>query len=528
ERIEKTHPDVILSTYAYQYTRKPPKTLRARKNVMIQLCSIECCDFHAIDDPSCALNQIFCEDTAGWKKKADTIFIWHYNTNFRGYMLPFPNFRAIGKSVQYFSENNGRGVFMQAAGNGFSTELSDLRNYVMARCLWKPGRDSWQEVEEFCRLHYAEAAQPILDYLAYYHDLVGKAGVHPTCFPTESALALNSESAAQIMRHFEDALALAKSDEVRARVEKASLCAYRAALSAASMRLVYDNGLCRADASTMPPGLLDTYAALCARYEVSMEGEQTTLTQYLDDMRNLLDGVKAVQIENDFWRVMLLPEFNGKIVEMTYKPTGRNVIQPARTLSRFRFEDWVRQGEGPGSQSILAYEAQAEADKALFTLTTPDGSRFERRISLAGESVRVEMALTAQGPRMADFQVHPEYDTATTSESPGVLQIFVKAPGWTQANGDWSGALPTEAQSALIKTAAAGGSFAYYNQEARFGVEQRFDPEEYASLGLFWGPSRLQINLEMLPKIVSLAAGQQARYAYEIRYLHEAPQGAPL
>ena len=142
ERVEQTHPDVLLSTYAYLYTRKPPKHIKPRRNVMIQLCSIECCDFHAIDNPSCPLNRAFCADMAGWKKIADNVFIWHYNTNFKGYLLPFPNLRSIGQSVAYFAKNNGKGVFMQAAGNGFSTELSDLRNYIMARCLWKPGRDS--------------------------------------------------------------------------------------------------------------------------------------------------------------------------------------------------------------------------------------------------------------------------------------------------------------------------------------------------------------------------------------------------
>ena len=126
ERIEKLHPDVLISTYAYQYTRKPPKTLKPRGNVMIQLCSIECCDLHAIDDPSCPLNRSFCADMAGWKKIAQHIFIWHYNTNFKGYVLPFPNLRSIGRSVAYFAKNNGKGVFMQAAGNGFSIELSDL------------------------------------------------------------------------------------------------------------------------------------------------------------------------------------------------------------------------------------------------------------------------------------------------------------------------------------------------------------------------------------------------------------------
>ncbi len=83
---------------------------------------------------------------------------------------------------------------MQAAGNGYSTELSDLRNYVMSRCLWKPGRDSWAEALEFCRLHYGEAAPVMIDYLHYYHDLVEASGAHPDCFPTEASLAINPDS----------------------------------------------------------------------------------------------------------------------------------------------------------------------------------------------------------------------------------------------------------------------------------------------------------------------------------------------
>lgn len=523
ERIEKAHPDVLIGCYAYQYTRKPPKTLRARHNVLIQLCSIECCDFHAVNDRSCALNRSFCEDTAGWKKKADNLFIWHYNTNFKGYLLPFPNLRSIGKSVAYFAKNNGRGVFMQAGGNSMSAEISDLRNYVMSRCLWKPGRDSWKEAEEFCRLHYRESAQPILDYLAYYHDLVDAAGVHPGCFPTESALCINPDTAPRILEFFREALSLAQSAEVRARVEKASLCAYRAALSAAGMRLVYDNGICRPDLSGLEPDLLDRYVALCAQYGVTMEDEGTPVSSYLDDLRKFHAGLKAVRIENETWRLTLLPESNGKIVEMTYKPTGRNVVQPTRALNRFRFEEWVRQGQGPTAVNILAYDAQAQPDKVALTLTTADGTRIERNITLAGDAVRFDTTMTANGPRPFDVNVHPEYDAATTSDDSDVLSVYVKTPEWVHANKGWKGAVPTEAQYTIIKNAVAGGAFAYYNHQARFGIEQRFDPQEYNSMALFWSPSRVQVNLELFSKIRSLAKGQQARYAYEVRYLKEPP-----
>ena len=524
ERIEQRHPEVLISTYAYSYTRKPPKTLKPRRNVMIQLCSIECCDFHAIDDSSCPLNRAFCADMAVWKKIARNVFIWHYNTNFKGYVLPFPNLRSIGRSVSYFAKNNGRGVFMQAAGNGFSTELSDLRNYVMARCLWKPGRDSWKEAEEFCRLHYAESAGPIIAYLKYYHDLVGQSGVHPTCFPTESSLCITPESARRIMAYFREALALARSDAVRARVEKASLCAYRAAVSASSMRLVYRDGVCRPDLEGLDPSLLDRYAALCARFGVAMDYENVSTEKYLGLMRRLHAGLKAVHLENDFWRVIVLPESNGKVVEMTYKPTGRNVARAPRAFNRFRHEEWVRQGEGPIAENIMSFDVQVQPTKVVLSLTTKDGARLARSIALTGDAVRFETTMTADAPRVFDFLVHPEYDTASMSVDPAVLAVYVKQPDWTHANRHWREAMPSDQQQAVIKNAVDGGAFAYFNHQAKFGVEQRFDPKDFSALGLFWNPSRQQINLEMISKTVPLEKGQQAGYAYEVRYLKEAPK----
>ena len=40
--IEEEFPQVAISTLAYQYTRKPPKYVKPRDNVIVRLCSIEC------------------------------------------------------------------------------------------------------------------------------------------------------------------------------------------------------------------------------------------------------------------------------------------------------------------------------------------------------------------------------------------------------------------------------------------------------------------------------------------------------
>jgi hypothetical protein len=525
ERIEKKHPKVLLSTFAYWYTRKPPKTLRPRHNVMVQLCSIECCDLHAIDDPACALNREFCHDMAVWNTKCDKIFIWHYNTNFSGYMLPFPNLRSIGKSVLYFAKHSGRGVFMQSAGNGFSTEMSDLRNYVMSRCLWKPGRDSWKEAMEFCRLHYGESSGPIIAYLTYYHHLVASKGVHPTCFPTESGLCINPQSTRRMIDYFRQAMALAKSDTVRARVEKASLCAYRAALSVTSMQITYEDGICRPDLTGLDPRLLDNYDAMCRTYGVTMESEQMAVGTYIDGLRKFHAGLKAICIENDTWRLVVLPGSNAKLVEMTYKPTGRNVIRPFRAFNRFRYEEWVRDGAGPGAQNIHAFDVlEAQPDRLVVAMTAEDGTRFERTISLAGDTVRFDTAITAGTDRSLDLWVHPEYDAGTPITDSRILGVYIKhGERWVRVTRTDRAEQFTQDLTPRVQAGLAGGAFAYYNHRAGFGVEQRYDPVDFRDLGLYWMSSRQQVNLELMPKVTSLKQGAQARYSYEVRYLSKPP-----
>ena len=60
EKIEPEFPDVAVDTFAYQYTRHPPKTIKPRPNVIVRLCSIECNFREPLDHPS---NAAFLEDS---------------------------------------------------------------------------------------------------------------------------------------------------------------------------------------------------------------------------------------------------------------------------------------------------------------------------------------------------------------------------------------------------------------------------------------------------------------------------------
>ncbi len=274
ELVEQKHPDVKIGTLAYWYTRKIPKTIRPRHNVQIQLCSIECCTLHPIDAPNCPKNREFCQDMNDWGKISGDIWVWNYNTNFRAYDRPFPNLRSIGPNVRYFLSNNVKGLFMQANGNGTSGELSDLRNYIISRMIWNPNFDDKALREEFVRLHYVGAAQTILDYIEMLHDNAEESGLHPGCFPSPEEVGLRPEISRKAFDYFEQALELADDETVRARVEKASICAYRAMI---------DTGGPMEDAER--EALIDQYIALCQRHNMTFASERQAASKFFEELK---------------------------------------------------------------------------------------------------------------------------------------------------------------------------------------------------------------------------------------------------
>jgi len=526
ERVEKKYPKVKIGTLAYWYTRKCPKTVKPRANVQIQLCSIECCTLHAIDDPNCKKNQEFCRDMRDWKAVCNDIWVWNYNTNFDYYDLPHPNLRSIGRNVQFFLNNNAKGVFMQASGNGHSGEMCDLRNYVMSRCLWKPGQDSWALTEEFCRLHYGKAAAPIILYLQMIHDNAEASGCHPGCFPKPAEAGLTPEISKKAMYYFKEAMGLADDDTVRSRVEKASIAAYRATLEVA-VPLQYSEGLCR---MSFPPGcddLAERYIDLCTRHRMTMAAESMTAAAYFEQIRRAAKGYPALRIENDVWRLTVLPEQNGKIVEMIHKPTGRDLLRAMQT--------WRA---GPGSidetgvnesirGKVVTFAAERDGQSVKLTGKLLDGVTVQRRISLsASEPGKVffesQVTNTAQAPVRLQIKARPEFNAATRTRDSRILAAYVNRDGsWVTFNEGWH--QYDGPKKDLLKT-AKGGGLAFFNNEAKFGMHLIYRPDQYAEPRLRWIPDLTQINLEVWTPDAELKTGESLKYAYQMEYLSEPPK----
>jgi hypothetical protein len=223
DAVARAYPGVFVGTLAYQFSRTPPRDLKPRSNVAIQLCSIEACQIHPLSDPSCPNNAAFCRDLEGWCQVCKHVYVWNYNTNFTCYNSPCPNLAVIGPNIRFLAAHGVSGVFMQAAGNAQNTELCELRNYLISRLLWDPALDDQQVIDEFLTLYYGRAAGKVRAYLSLIQATARRSGVHQHCFGSAASYGINANVARQGLNLLEEGMALAENDEVKQRVERVTI-----------------------------------------------------------------------------------------------------------------------------------------------------------------------------------------------------------------------------------------------------------------------------------------------------------------
>ena len=178
EAIEKEFPGKAVETLAYQWSRRPPKTMRPRPNVIVRLCSIECCFSHPLATCNSPQNRAFCEDLAGWSKVSDRLWVWDYATDFSNYLLPFPNQRVRRPNIRLYVANHVKGIFEQDTYETPNSELAALGGYLTAKFLWEPDYDQDRAMNEFLDGYYGAAAQPIRQYIDLLHDKVERENIH--------------------------------------------------------------------------------------------------------------------------------------------------------------------------------------------------------------------------------------------------------------------------------------------------------------------------------------------------------------
>lgn len=171
EAVSGVFPDKYISTLAYQYTRKPPVGIVPRDNVVIRLCSIECCFAHPLTS-NCSQNTLFLNDLIGWSAIAPNLFIWDYIVDYAQYLAPWPNFQVLAPNIRTFRDNKAIGVFEEATFSTLGGEFEEMKSWVVNQLLWNPEQNTDKLVSIFVKGFYGEAAEEVLKYFHLCKSLV--------------------------------------------------------------------------------------------------------------------------------------------------------------------------------------------------------------------------------------------------------------------------------------------------------------------------------------------------------------------
>jgi hypothetical protein len=169
--VAKQYPGVMIKTFAYDWSQKPPHSMIAEKNVIVQLASTDCTYFQAYDDNQ---NANFGNIIHTWSKKAETLYVWDYPINIAAYIAPHPNLRIQSQNLKFFADNNVRGMFANANwdGGGSCAEFGHLRAWTAAKLYWNPYLDGDELIKEFVYGYYGDAGKYIEQYINLTHDIV--------------------------------------------------------------------------------------------------------------------------------------------------------------------------------------------------------------------------------------------------------------------------------------------------------------------------------------------------------------------
>lgn len=218
EEVSKEFPDKFVSTFSYWYSRKPPLGIKPRENVIIRLCSIECCFAHDITF-GCHKNKTFMDDLHGWAAITPRLFIWDYIVDFAQYLAPWPNFQVLAPNISTFRDNNVIGVFEESQYQSRGGEFEELKSWTVNQLLWNPDQNTDSLVSIFINGFYGNVAPQVMGYY-YLCQMLVKPDLHFGFFIREDDKIYNDDFLQQAFFILDEAYQKADDEVYKQRVER--------------------------------------------------------------------------------------------------------------------------------------------------------------------------------------------------------------------------------------------------------------------------------------------------------------------
>lgn len=518
DAIKDEAPNVAIDTLAYQYTRKPPKYVKPRPNVIVRLCSIECCFLHPLEtDP---YNSTFVDDIKGWNEKCQRLYIWDYVINYAHSVCPFPNLYVLKPNINFFIAHGVKGIYEEACYYTKASELQELRSYIMAKTLWDPSYDTDTAIDEFCAAYYGAAAPYVREYINLIHreplknpNLHIRIYTHPREYVTQDMIE-------QSMRLFDQAEAAVKDDPVKLqRVQIARLPIMYAAITLGTGGLwKQDNDRLVQQGRVDISALVDRFEQIARKAELTRireGGPDATLDAWLQRVPRQPKEIKLERISNGKLELTVIPAVGGRIFGMKLLPEGRELIRKVTNEGLLNPQEggYEEYSEGtyrtPGWSE--AYGVTARTGRSI-TLQTNlgNGLRMTRTYELDTERPVVKITSVLSNPgketRTGALRVHPEFAVTSTAQ----CELKMRA-----ADGTWrsvSLAHPedpsAEKEEYFSGADMPAGAWAVVDRGANLALLNRFETDKLRQVMLNFNGRDSRVNLELYGQDLKLAPGE--------------------
>ncbi len=503
-------PDARIKTSAFGPTLQPPKSVRPRPNVMVEICT-EGWEFsRPYPDSSDSDTRTFRKHLQTWDRMTDALFVWDFTQNRSSFLQPHPNVDVLQPNVAFFARSGVTGLFAQGSRSPHS-DFDMLKAYILAHAVWNPDVDGNALYTEFMDLYYG-AASP---YLREYLDLT-KSAVLDTDWKltaTSSMEWVTFDLVEQAKALFREAYAAVGDDAVlRRRVDHAYLPVQHAALVCPpKLEMLDDRYLV-----TRPPSqTFDEYWDMLMAYGVTHNGDGPLL-----EFRAQLNGqtpprrqeVRIQRIENKHWEVHASDDLSGAIVSLRAKRAGLDWFRPEKAVggASHRLQDWeVMDPDNPVREEAIGtpYTLVAQTSERLTYETRLDNGLVVRRTVIleprANEVALIfEMVNTGHTPLIPRVKPHPEFWT----------QGDYPPEFWVERHGTWR----MHGGPAHILQRTGGGMiapddvtrWALHIPGKRLTLVNTIQAGEVQNLFFYFDLDRQVANLEVVPLQAPLNPGE--------------------
>jgi len=251
-RLAQSHPDRWVKTGIYSaYLLAPLEGgMAVPDNCIGQLCH-GWCHNHAITDPDCEINRDFRAALEGWARVYPQLCLYEYYYKVAALQLPFPIIHAMREDIPFLRDQGLFGIYTQYASNWWTIGLN---YYVASKLLWDADLDVDALLDDYYATMYGAARKPMREYWEAYERAAIDADVHLSAEYAELPLIFTDELIAAQRERLERALAVADTDAVRQRIEKARIVLGYVDIAMRYMDVVMAAAREMADARWVRPG----------------------------------------------------------------------------------------------------------------------------------------------------------------------------------------------------------------------------------------------------------------------------------